>query len=373
MTEESLVELRLSCQPLSNDKYVIGNVATKNFLEVPSEFIYILEYADGVNTIKGIQEKIYEKYDQFIDVLDVMNFLCDEKLIYSCDGKVIGKDNKIEYNRILKKIADCIFSKFMIGIFTVLLGFVIYSLLFGKEIHIDSINIIQGKPGCSLLIFLVISWFITLFHELGHYLSGVKLGINVNLKLSMRFCYLVAESNINGIWAVDKKQRDICYLGGIFFESILATVCILIQKTSMPLFVFKMTDLILLIISMNMLWQFMISMRTDLYLIILNHLGVSSLHAVSIQKLKEMLRNRFLEKMTLYNKLYIVTWIVGGIFSIAYYLFSLRIYIQLGKSMYSNFLSNSVDYLDTFFLAIFVLVSVTCWLIGFQNKVREKV
>ena len=40
--------------------------------------------------------------------------------------------------------------------------------------------------------------------------------------------------------------------------------------------------------------------------------------------------------------------------------------------MYRSLVSNNVNYLDTFFLIVFVLVSVTCWVIGFMNKVREK-
>ena len=40
--------------------------------------------------------------------------------------------------------------------------------------------------------------------------------------------------------------------------------------------------------------------------------------------------------------------------------------------MYRSLASNNVNYLDTFFLIVFVLVSVTCWVIGFRNKVREK-
>lgn len=41
-------------------------------------------------------------------------------------------------------------------------------------------------------------------------------------------------------------------------------------------------------------------------------------------------------------------------------------------NMYRSLASNNVNYLDTFFLIVFVLVSVTCWVIGFRNKVREK-
>lgn len=40
--------------------------------------------------------------------------------------------------------------------------------------------------------------------------------------------------------------------------------------------------------------------------------------------------------------------------------------------MYRSLASNNVNYLDTFFLIVFVLVNVTCWVIGFRNKVREK-
>ena len=79
-------------------------------------------------------------------------------------------------------------------------------------------------------------------------------------------------------------------------------------------FILRIANLVLLIISMNMLWQFIISMRTDLYLIILNHLGVSSLHSASLKKLKNILRKGESEKMTVYNKAYVITWVVWGIF-----------------------------------------------------------
>ena len=157
-----------------------------------------------------------------------------------------------------------------------------------------------------------------------------------------------------------------------FFESILATICILIHKLFASQFILRIANLVLLIISMNMLWQFIISMRTDLYLIILNHLGVASLHSASLKKLKNILRKGESEKMTVYNKAYVITWVVCGIFFVIYYVYGFRVYVQLGMNMYRSLVSNNVNYSDTFFLIVFVLVSVTCWVIGFMNKVREK-
>lgn len=76
--------------------------------------------------------------------------------------------------------------------------------------------------------------------------------------------------------------------------------------------------------------------------------------------------------MTVYNKAYVITWVVLGIFFVIYYVYGFRVYVQLGMNMYRSLVSNNVNYLDTFFLIVFVLVSVTCWVIGFMNKVREK-
>lgn len=76
--------------------------------------------------------------------------------------------------------------------------------------------------------------------------------------------------------------------------------------------------------------------------------------------------------MTVYNKAYVITWVVWGIFFCYILCNGFRVYVQLGMNMYRSLVSNNVNYLDTFFLIVFVLVSVTCWVIGFRNKVRGK-
>ena len=58
LKHDSVVELKLTSQKLDEYIYIVGNINENLFLEVTYEFLYILEFADGINTIEDIHEKI---------------------------------------------------------------------------------------------------------------------------------------------------------------------------------------------------------------------------------------------------------------------------------------------------------------------------
>ena len=100
---DSIVELKLTSQKLDENIYIVGNINENLFLEVTYEFLYILEFADGINTIEDIHEKILNKYNIDVDILEALQYLFEENLIYSVDGIVFGKDNEVEFNKYLKR------------------------------------------------------------------------------------------------------------------------------------------------------------------------------------------------------------------------------------------------------------------------------
>lgn len=112
INKTTIIKLDLTVEKLKNDKFVVGNIKKNVFLEVPTEFLYILEFSDGKKSIEQIEQEIFQNYSIHLDVIEIMNTLHEVGLIFSIDGKIIGEDNNVLYSPILKKIAYLFFFTF---------------------------------------------------------------------------------------------------------------------------------------------------------------------------------------------------------------------------------------------------------------------
>lgn len=375
INRDSIIELRLSMQKLNNDSYIIGNINTNIFLEAPKEIKYVLEFIDGKNTLGEVEKKLEYKYNLNIDIINFIQELHEQNLVYSIDGQIIGNDNEVIYTPIVKKIANIFFNSKMHLFYLILIFFNIF-LIFSNNNNLPnyhSSEIIPSKPGLSLLLFFIISWCITCLHETGHFLAAVNQKIPVKIKLSLRLFFLVVESDINGVWAIKKNNRYICYLAGIYIENLILCIVLITKKFLYFNFMYiQISNAIILIIFINFIWQFMIFLRTDFYLIILNFCETSSIHDVSIKALKEKILLKKSE-YSLNNKniLYIFIYILGFFFSIIYYIFNILIYITLLHSGFLNLNNpNKMIALDNFILLLMFLLNLIIWCIGFYNKIK---
>ena len=377
LKHNSVVELKLVSQKLDEEIYIIGNINEGLFLEVTYEFLYILEFVDGINTIEDIHDKILNKYNINVDVLEALQYLLEENLIYSVDSVILGKDNEVKFNKYLKRVSEIVYSK--IGeLFFVLIMlaniFVIYRYnMFPK---VKSALFIENKPGLSFLIYFIVAWVITCFHEFGHYLSAVKLGIPVKIKLSLRIVFLVVESDINSIWAIPQKKRNICYLAGFLNECLLLFVILIINLFVNSTMFFRLTDMILLIIFINFIWQFMLFLRTDFYFVVLNMLKISSLHDSAIKILKDLItKNNSYKKSTSDDKktfCYLCFYILGFAFSLIYYFYNLMIYYIIISKSVMQLINHKSNYLDDLVLLAVLGVSLVLWFVGLYGRLKDR-
>lgn len=377
LKHDSVVELKLTSQKLNEEIYIIGNINENLFLEVTYEFLYILEFADGINTIKDIHEKVLNRYNIDVDILEALQYLFEENLIYSVDGIVLGKDNEVDFNKYLKRTSEIVYSKIGIIFFVLIILaniFIIYKYnIFPKT---NNALFIENKPGLSFFIYFIVSWAITCFHEFGHYLSAVKLGIPVKIKLSLRIVFLVVESDINSIWAIPQNKRTICYMAGFLNECLLLFVVLIINLFVNNAIFSRLTNMILLIIFINFIWQFMIFLRTDFYFVLLNILRISSLHDSSIEIFKDLItKNNDYKKLNSNDKktfYYLCFYILGFVFSLMYYFYNLMIYYTIISKSIIQVINHNSNYLDDLILLVILLVSFILWFVGLYGRLKDR-
>lgn len=187
------------------------------------------------------------------------------------------------------------------------------------------------------------------------------------VKLNLRLFYLVVETDINSIWAVNRNKRYMCYLAGFYVENIILLITLFIKGFyCVGNLGNRICNAIILTIFLNFVWQLMIFLRTDFYYIILNYLNVSTLHFSAMQLLKNIrnINKRKIEKRII---AYLIVYILGVIASVVYLVNEIFIYANLFiASMYKT----KFDFDTVCFWGVMVLNFVMWWK-GAYNKYIE--
>lgn len=126
----------------------------------------------------------------------------------------------------------------------------------------------------------VIGWTIIFLHELSHLSTARGADVYATMSLSTRLQFLVAQTDVSGVWAAPRRVRITVYLAGMTTNLIIAAACVLGQAATSPSGVthdLLAAAALLSLISVPL--QFLIFMRTDVYFLIQDLTGCANLYA----------------------------------------------------------------------------------------------
>lgn len=329
--DNSKITLNLKKQKLKGDSFVVGDETQGIFVELPQEAIHIVDLCDGTRTIKEIQSILEMEMKEVYDVKEFISDLYEVNLVYKINDHIIVDRSGTRHFRFTKFIAHLLFAPRMYFVYSIIIFINIYMMFYIKGNLPDyrSVEIIDEHSGLSLVCFTFIGIVVTVFHEIGHYLSAVELQIPVKIKLSLRLFYLVVETDINSIWGIERNKRYICYLAGFYIENIILLLTFFIKKlNAIGNLGCHICDAIILTVFLNFVWQLMIFLRTDFYFIILNYLNIPALHFSAMQSISSAAKG-IKEKIDKKKVIYLIIYFVGVIASIFYLFNEILIYVNL--------------------------------------------
>ncbi|WCD84191.1 hypothetical protein KPP03845_100511 [Streptomyces xanthophaeus] len=145
------------------------------------------------------------------------------------------------------------------------------------------------------LVLLVAAVPLIAVHEAFHALAARRLGVRSRTRLSYRFYFLVVETALDGLVAVERRKRYLPIVAGMVADCVLLGLLITVADASRgPGGAETVTSRVCLGLAfaalLRLLWQFFLYLRTDVYVLITTMLGCVDLHTTSVR----LLRNRFL-------------------------------------------------------------------------------
>lgn len=113
-------------------------------------------------------------------------------------------------------------------------------------------------------------------HELAHLAAARAINVPARISISTRLHHIVAQTDVSGAWAAQRRQRQMVYLAGIAMDLLIAATAVLLMATTTTLDAFL--AVVVLTVTLSVAWQFEVYLRTDLYFVLQDQLHCDNLH-----------------------------------------------------------------------------------------------
>lgn len=297
ITKQSTLKLRQLNIKKDEINYIVEDDKYGEFYEMPQICIDAIYLMQESYTLIRIEKILMERYpEEEVDILSFTEQLLELELVEKIDDDFVHIEKKEErlsgFTWITPTFAKFFFNNstlpILFSLFIINISIFVFRTDFIPNYRVififDSIIL-------SLSIYLGISLFLIILHELGHILAIRAQGLPTKLEIGNRlFIFIVLETDLTYAWKLNKKQRNILYLGGIYIEQVIL-FSVLLTKIFLPVegIVDQLLFLAILDIIIKTIYQCCFYLRTDFYYIFENITGCYNIMEHSKNYLKNLL------------------------------------------------------------------------------------
>jgi len=277
--------------------YIIEDTLSGDFYEMPKVCVDAINLINQGEQIGEIEQTLKKNYPtEVIDLLDFAEQLLELELVNEIDGVKIEKKQPPKEGfgilRIPPKLGQLFFNKFTYPVYVCLFVFnlvlfAIHPSLFPhhKDIFVFDIMVL------NVILWMTFTFILVLVHELGHVLAMRAHDLPTKVEVSHRLFFVVLETDMSSVWKLAPKDRNILFLSGLCFDTVLLFIA-LISQLMFPN-ITGITDgllnLAIFDIVIRIIFQFCFYMKTDLYYVFENVSGCYNL----MENAQQKIRNHF--------------------------------------------------------------------------------
>jgi putative peptide zinc metalloprotease protein len=141
--------------------------------------------------------------------------------------------------------------------------------------------------GLVLAVNAALAWTLVWLHELGHLATARATGAPARMSLSTRLQFLVAQTDVSGVWVAPRRARLTVYLAGMTVNVMVASACILTIGLAHPAGLARQLLAVAALEALLMLpLELLIFVRTDVYFLVQDLAGCANLYADSSARLR---------------------------------------------------------------------------------------
>ncbi|MBT2726699.1 hypothetical protein J7E63_07080 [Bacillus sp. ISL-75] len=279
--------------------YIVEDNASGDFYEMPVVCIEAIKMINNGLKLEEIEKFLIEKYpNEEIDLINFAEQLLELKLVAKINGANIDSEIKKEKNISLgflwisPKIGNFFFNKYSYPLYIVL--FVLNILLFimnptlfpqHEDIFVFDVMVL------NVFLWMTFTFLLVLIHEFGHILAMRAHNLPTKVNVGHRLFFVVLETDMSSVWKLAPKDRNILFLAGICFDTVLLFMALiyLFMFPNGPELVIGLMSLAVFDIVLRIIFQCCFYMKTDLYFVFENMSGCYNLMENALQTILKRL------------------------------------------------------------------------------------
>ena len=348
-TRDSVVTVEPFTRQVDGNEVIIGRVETGVFLALPAEAVDLLEHLAKGKSVGETSDLYQQRYGEIPDLDDFLQFLESKGIVSSGHGSQAGaaaarrpkQQPRVRYHfaNFPHGLAKRLFSIPVISGSVALILLAAMLVIFNPVLTPRRADIyFSEQRTLSFFILLVLSYATLYVHELAHLVAARAVGINSRIGISHRLWFIVAETDLTGLWSLPKRQRILPMFAGVLIDGTSASLLVIALFANLQGYLplaplgLRLVRAMVFMYLMRFVWQFMLHIRTDFYFVIANLFNCKNL----LKDTEAFLRNQMARVIPVIRRInqsgipasernviraYSIIWVVGRALSLGVLIF----------------------------------------------------
>jgi putative peptide zinc metalloprotease protein len=280
LTTASLVQLHQLHFRRDGEEWIVGRLSGE-FVAVSGLSVFVLRQLERGRSIAGVQQLVAKKFGHTVDVRAFVKELVSLGFVASIDGRRLRDRSRkrVTLARVQSRHVGWLVGIPALSVVALVIVFGVEALVISPAVRPRS-SYLFWSPSVTvnLVSGFFAGWLLVFVHELAHLCTARAYGIPGNITLGTRLQFLVAQTNVNGVWSLPRNRRLTVYLAGIVADVFVAAIAVLIryflEGGTEPA---QFLGAVVIFAVGSIPFEFFVFMRTDMYFVLQDALSCRNL------------------------------------------------------------------------------------------------
>jgi len=263
---------QVSLHPLGirrdGDEWIVGRVATGDFVSVPFEGLRAIELLREGLPVDAVERRLYAETKVAFDVRGFVAALRENGLVAAIDGEAVRsrEPERPSLPRLRPEhVRWTLHPLLHIAIGLLALAALTLALLRPGIVPGWEALLWSENGTLVLLVEAVTGLTLVTLHELGHLCTARAAGVPGRIRFGTRLQFLVLQTDVSAVWLLERRIRYTVYLAGMAVDVTICAICLLLVAAYGPA---TILSVILLTEIGALSTQLLVFMRTDVYFLV---------------------------------------------------------------------------------------------------------
>jgi putative peptide zinc metalloprotease protein len=283
LTLDTRLRLLSANRQYEGDEIILGRPDTGVFIAIPSEAGTILDLIASGSTLGEIESFYRHNYGDDESSIPFIEGLIQRGLVAPTDV-IAAPSSEIATNSVIDRLSRALFSRTVLCLHSLLILAAGVTVAIVPSILPDTGSLyFQDHRALKTVLVLGIAYLSIFFHEMAHLLAARSVGVRGRLGISHRLWFVVAETDLTGLWAVPRRLRYMPILAGPLVDLSSACALLLLLYLDQVSVLYLRTDIrqivsaSIFVYFLRIIWQCYFFLRTDFYYLIATLTGCKNL------------------------------------------------------------------------------------------------